>query len=278
MVFKSFAKINLSLTVNKKLETGLHDIQSIYCLIDLSDSIFVKKTKGKRKDVVSIKGKNSMNINKKNNSITRTLSIMRKYNLIHDYYSVKIVKKIPVFAGLGGGSSNAAALLKFFKKKIPNKIFEKIIDSVGSDLRLFYKNQGYQKNIRKVVEIKKKHKLIFLLAYPGIKCSTKNVYSKVDRFSKKRPFSDISSRTKKEFIKYLINSKNELQSIVEKKHPFIRKLLTDINKQEGCYFSRMTGSGSVCYGLFNSVKCSKAALKKIRKKYANCWFSIAKTI
>ena len=72
MVFQSFAKINLSLTVNKKLETGLHDIQSIYCLIDLSDSIFVKKTKGKRKDVVSIKGKNSMNINKKNNSITRT--------------------------------------------------------------------------------------------------------------------------------------------------------------------------------------------------------------
>ena len=278
MVFKSFAKINLSLTVNKKLETGLHDIQSIYCLIDLSDSIFVKKTKGKRKDVVSIKGKNSMNINKKNNSITRTLSIMRKHNLIHDYYSVKIVKKIPVFAGLGGGSSNAAALLKFFKKKIPNKILEKIIDSVGSDLRLFYKNQGYQKNIKKVVEIKKKHKLIFLLAYPGIKCSTKNVYSKVDRFSIKRPFSDISSRTKKEFIKYLINSKNELQSIVEKKHPFIRKLLTDINKQEGCYFSRMTGSGSVCYGLFNSVKCSKAALKKIRKKYTNFWFSIAKTI
>ena len=49
MVFKSFAKINLSLTVINKLKTGLHDIQSIYCLIDLSDSISVKKTKGKRK-------------------------------------------------------------------------------------------------------------------------------------------------------------------------------------------------------------------------------------
>ena len=179
MVLKSFAKINLSLTVNKKLDTGLHDIQSIYCLINLSDSITVKKIKGKRKDIVSIKGNGSMSINQKNNSITKTLSIMRKYNLIHDYYSVKILKKIPVFAGLGGGSSNAATLLKYFKKKIPKKIFEKIIDSVGSDLRLFYKNQGYQQSIKKIVEIKKKYKLIFLLVYPGIKCSTKKVYSKV---------------------------------------------------------------------------------------------------
>ena len=43
---------------------------------------------------------------------------MRKNKIIHDYYSVKINKKIPVFAGLGGGTSNAATILKYFTKKV----------------------------------------------------------------------------------------------------------------------------------------------------------------
>ena len=87
----------------------------------------LKRLKGKEKDDVSIKGKNSININKKIILLQRTLSIMRKYNLIHDYYSVKILKKIPVFAGLGGGSSNAAAFKIFSKKKFQIKYLKKLL-------------------------------------------------------------------------------------------------------------------------------------------------------
>ena len=76
----------------------------------------------------------------------------------------------------------------------------------------------------------------------------------------------------------LINSKNDLQSIVEKKHKILRKLLLSIKEFKGCYFSRMTGSGSTCYGLFVDKNSSLVALKKLRKKYPKFWFSIAKTI
>ena len=75
-----------------------------------------------------------------------------------------------------------------------------------------------------------------------------------------------------------MNSKNDLQSIVEKSHPKIRQLLLEISKIKGCLFSRMTGSGSSCFGLFLNEKSSKVALRKIRKKYPKFWFSIAKTI
>ena len=54
--------------------------------------------------------------------------------------------------------------------------------------------------------------------------------------------------------------------------------LKEINKLEGCFFSRMTGSGSACYGLFDDENSSKVALKRLRKKYPKFWFSIAKTI
>ena len=80
------------------------------------------------------------------------------------------------------------------------------------------------------------------------------------------------------FIDLLINSKNDLQSIVEKKHKILKKLLININEFKGCYFSRMTGSGSTCYGLFLNKNSSLVALKKLRKKYPKFRFSIAKTI
>ena len=104
------------------------------------------------------------------------------------------------------------------------------------------------------------------------------MYSKVKYFSPKKKFHQKNLKSKKIFIDYLRNSKNDLQSIVEKKHLVIKELLKDISETKGCYFSRMTGSGSVCYGLFANENCSKVALKKMRKKYPKFWFSIAKAI
>ena len=72
--------------------------------------------------------------------------------------------------------------------------------------------------------------------------------------------------------------KNELQEIVEKKYPKIKSLIMNIGAEKGCYFSRMSGSGSVCYGLFNTENNAKKALKKIKTKYPKFWFSTAKTV
>ena len=156
MLIKSHAKINLSLTINKKIEKKrLHDIQSHFCLINLFDLISIKRNK-KNVDQISFDGPHSKYVKKSNNSIKKILKIMRKFKLISDYYSIKVHKQIPVFAGLGGGSSNAASLLKFLsKRKIEDKIFNKIIDLAGSDLRLFFYNQGILQSLKKIVKFKK---------------------------------------------------------------------------------------------------------------------------
>jgi len=279
MVLRSYAKINLILSVNKKLKSGLHNIQSVYCLINLHDKIFLKKNKNKHFDQVSFTGPFSKDINKSNNSVKKVLKVMRKNKIIHDYYSVKVNKKIPVFAGLGGGTSNAATLLKHLTKNSLNKkILSKITRKVGSDLRLFFHNQGYQKNLKSVTHLKKKHKFHFLLIFPKIKSSTKSVYAKVKNYSKLKKTFNKNLAVRKNFIELLINSRNDLQSIVEKKHKILKKLLFNINELKGCHFSRMTGSGSTCYGLFVNKNSSLVALKKLRKKYPKFWFSIAKTI
>ncbi len=279
MVLKSYAKINLTLSVNKRLKIGLHNIQSIYCLIDLYDKIFLKKIKNTNSDKISFNGPFSKDVNQSNSSVGKVLSILRKNKIINDYYSVKINKKIPVFAGFGGGTSNAATLLKHLtKKKLNESILRKVSKGVGSDLRLFFYNQGYQKNLKSVIKINKKLKFHFLLVFPKIKSSTKSVYLKVKNYSKFEISVKKNLALRSNFINLLKNSKNDLQSIVENRHKFLKKLLLSLSNAKGCLFSRMTGSGSACYGVFVNKNSSLAALKKLRRKYPKFWFSIAKTI
>tara|TARA_Y100001970_G_C13991870_1_gene728649 strand:+ start:34 stop:876 length:843 start_codon:yes stop_codon:yes gene_type:complete len=280
MILKSFSKINLSLTVNKRLKSKhkLHNIQSYFCLIDLFDKIKIKKITGK-KDIIKFHGKFGKLVNKKDNSIVSVLNLLRKKNIISDQYMILINKRIPVFAGLGGGTSNSAFLIKYLAKKKNNKLLLKYLGTkIGSDLKLFFYKQGFLSNLNTINTLPKKHKLHFLLVYPNIKCSTKYIYSKVKIYSPKSKYNLKKLKTTSKFVKLLASKHNDLQSIVENKYPIIKKIIKDISKRKGCHFSRMTGSGSVCYGVFESKKSAKAALNSIRSKYPNYWLSVAKTI
>tara|TARA_X000001036_G_scaffold62210_1_gene52454 strand:- start:321 stop:1160 length:840 start_codon:yes stop_codon:yes gene_type:complete len=279
MILKSFSKINLSLTVNRKLKKNrLHDIQSYFCLIDLCDLIKIRKIKG-RKDIVKFQGKFAKFIKNKSNSIIKVLKILREKDLISEYYSVLVNKRIPVFAGMGGGTSNAVCLIKYFTGNKINKNLSSILDKkIGSDLRLFFHKQGFLKNLKTINNFRRKFRLYFLLVYPNIKCSTAYVYSKVKKYSIKSQYSFSKIKDKSKYMEFLANKDNDLQSIVEKKYPNIKKLIIEIGQKKGCYFSRMTGSGSVCYGVFKSQKTAKAALNRVKLKYPKYWLSVAKTI
>ena len=279
-MIKSYSKINLFLRVSKKNSNGLHNIQSDVMLLDLNDQINIRNS-FKKKDEINFIGTFKKNINNKNNSVSKSLYILRKYSLINKEkrYKITINKKIPVFAGLGGGTSNAAFLIKYFLKNRVNekllKIFEK---EIGSDLRLFFFRHSFQKNLKKILRFKKQFTFYFILVYPNINCSTNQIYSKVKKFNflLKDDLSKISS--KKKYLQFLKKETNDLQSIVEKKYPKIKKILDLIKMQKNCLFSRMTGSGSVCFGVFLNKKSAKLSLRVIKKKIPNNWCEIAKSI
>ena len=116
MILNSYSKINVSLRVNKKLKNGFHEIQSYFCLINLIDKIKINKAKN-HKDKVIFRGPFAKNVKNSNNSVSNLLILLRKSRFISNYYSIVVTKNIPVFGGLGGGTSNAAILLQFFLKK-----------------------------------------------------------------------------------------------------------------------------------------------------------------
>ena len=112
---KSYAKINLALNIIGKINK-LHKIESIIAFVDLYDLILIKKIKSKKNNI-TFSGKFSQGINKKN-TVSKLMKILEKKNFLKNQkFQIKINKHIPSQAGLGGGSMNAANILRYFVKK-----------------------------------------------------------------------------------------------------------------------------------------------------------------
>ena len=279
-MIKSYCKVNLFLKILSKNNKGLHNIQSTVMLLDLYDEINIKKIK-KNKDEVVFIGPFKKNIKSKTNTIISTLSLLRSHNFINynKNYKITVNKRIPVFAGLGGGTANAAFVIKhFLKNKINLKLLEIFESKIGSDLKLFFFKHSFQKNLKKIKIFKKKYKFYFLLLYPNIKSSTKEVYSKVKKFNSPLEIDPSKITSKDKYGKFLINEVNDLQKIVVKKHRIIQSILDFISYQKNCLFSRMTGSGSVCFGVFQNKESASLAVKVLKKKFPNYWCVLTKSI
>jgi len=275
---KSHAKINLALNVVGK-SNSLHRIESIVSFLDLHDEIKIKKTDYKNHEIL-FKGKFSSGI-KSNNTISQLLNNIDKRKLLKNKYQIIINKNIPSRSGLGGGSMNAASVLKFFIKKKLIKLKKKeIIDisnSVGSDviLGLYSKSLVLKKNNLITIPSIKKNKFYILIVKPSFGCSTKKIYSKVKKFSK----SEFNSISKNIFnSKFLKMKKNDLETIAVNEYPKLENLKNFLNNLPYVEFVRMTGSGSAVIAYFSSSKKCKVAEKKVKNKFRNYWCKTSKTI
>ncbi len=138
---KSHAKLNLALNVISKSKS-LHNIESIISFVDLHDIILIKEIKSK-KHLISFNGKFSRRIGRKN-TVSKLFEILEKKKILKNQrFQIKIKKSIPDKAGLGGGSMNAASILRYLAHKriinIKNKEMLKISKLIGSDVMFFLK-------------------------------------------------------------------------------------------------------------------------------------------
>ena len=281
---KSYCKINLFLKVFRRGNNDYHNIQSLITFCKLHDVISIAKTK-LSKDKINFSGKFKKNINIKRNTITKVLYLLRKKNFLNrKFFKIDVKKNIPHGSGLGGGSSNAAVLLNFFNLKMNLKInkkkLKKLAAQVGFDVPISLENKNTfltgEKN--KIIRIKKKLKLNIIIVYPNVICSTTKIYKKNKNFSlTKRKFKS-SIKNNNKLLTYLKKETNDLEKIVVKLYPKIGELIDFIKDQKGCYFSRITGSGSACIGIFSNIKSAIYTRKLIKLKFPKYWSVVSKTI
>ena len=275
---RSYAKINIALNIIGKTKY-LHKIESIVAFVSLHDVISIKQTKFP-KHSITFGGKFSKNI-KKNNSILKLFNLLDKEKLLNNQkFKIEIHKNIPVKAGLGGGSMNAASILKYLiKKKIirPTKkqIFS-ICKSIGSDVILGL-NFTYSvlKSNNEIKQIRNCQKFYTLIVKPNFGCSTRDIYSGVKKFTKSKFNKPSKNMIKFDYLKDLNNS---LETITFYKFPQLKNIKYFLEKSSNKGFVRMTGSGSALVAYFKSKKICDYVKKKFTKKYKNYWCIVAKTI
>ena len=275
---KSYAKINLALNIVGK-KSSLHKIESIVAFVNLHDDIFIKKIQSK-KHKISFIGRFSKNISKKN-TISKLLNILEANKILKDKkFQIKINKRIPNKAGLGGGSMNAANILKFFLKKkiikITKKRVEKISRLIGSDVILgFNSTNTILTSKDKIKQFPNCRKIHTLIIKPNFGCSTKEVYSKVKKFNKPK----LNQPNKKMFnFDFLEKMNNSLEPIVFGKYYKLRNIKLFLENFSKPAFVRMTGSGSALVAYFISKERCDKAKSQFNKTYKNYWCIASKTI
>ena len=280
----SFCKVNLSLRVIAKLRTGLHKIQSIVTFVNLFDIIKIKEINSEQ-DQIKFYGKFKHNINLKDNTISKTLDLLRKNNYLKKKkFKIYIKKNIPHSAGLGGGSMNSATLIKFFlstyKLEISEKKLFKIACKIGSDVFLGLKIQNtfLMGNKKFLKRFKGKLNIFVVLANPGIRCLSKNIYSMNKKFSNTYAKKNAFNFKKLFDLDNIRQEKNDLEKVVFERYLKVGNLNRFMKEQKNCIFSRMSGSGSTCVGYFNNFANAQKAKKNIAKKFPNYWCEVAKTI
>jgi len=275
---KSYAKINLALNITGKTNS-LHKIESIISFVSLHDEILIKRINS-NKHIISFKGKFSKRIGK-NNSISKLLDLLEKKKIIKGKkFHIKINKKIPIKSGLGGGSMNAASILKYFIQKKIIKISKKeiiiISNSIGSDVILGLRFINCVLTSKNRIKYFKSYKKIYtLIVKPNFGCSTKDIYSKVRKFDR----SILNRPNIRMFdLNFLSKMQNSLEPIAFSKYPKLQAIKSYLEISSKAFFVRMTGSGSALIAYFKSKEKCENAKRQFDKKYKNYWCIVSKTI
>ena len=268
---KAYAKINLFLNVLNKTKNNLHKLKSLVCFIDLYDEIVITESKE-----FSIKIKGPFKNFIKKNIIEKTFVTFSNFINLKTNYKISLNKKIPVSAGLGGGSADAAVVLQGLnllnKKKIKQKDLFKIAMKIGFDVPacLYNKNVFFSGHGQILSKAPKIPQFSILLINPRKELSTKKIFS----LYKSKKSKKISNLKYKNFFSWILKQNNDLQKYSEKFVPEIKEMLIFLNSSRNCFFSKMTGSGPTVFGLFRKKIDAKKVYLLLKKKHPKWWSGV----
>lgn len=259
------AKINIGLRIVSKRPDGYHNIETVFYPVGLCDALeFVVTDASLEKDVLTESGLSTGTLAEDN-------IVMKALKRMHELYKfpqvkVHLHKAIPSGAGMGGGSSDAACMIKalnrFFDLKINGEDLRQIALETGSDCPFFIGNKpafatGRGEILTPVPPVAEGYYLVIL--NPGVGISTKEAYENCSPAQPESSLKDLLINPLESWKELIFN---DFEEFAFKKQPIIGELKEKLYAS-GAIFSLMSGSGSSVFGIFRE----KAHLPGDLKKY-----------
>jgi len=281
LILNSYAKLNLYLEVINKRPDHYHNIKTVFERIDLADRIILKSRPDKKINLIC----NFPFVPKDNlNLAFKSAKLLQDTFAVEEGVDIKIIKRIPVGSGLGGGSSNAANVLlglnKLWKLNLAPKKLVGLAKRIGSDVPFFIYGLPFAlAELRgdKISPLKalNKVRLWHILVVPKIKVSTPTIYAKWDKYSSKknkragltRPKYDVKilnlALRKRDFPLLSETLFNSLEEITFKLYPRVRRIKETL-KALGLKSILMSGSGPAIMGIVSSRKEASALREQLK--------------
>jgi 4-diphosphocytidyl-2-C-methyl-D-erythritol kinase len=275
MKINSFAaaKINLALHVRGLKSNGYHELDSLVTFANIGDIIEVSPFD---KLKLTIEGPFANKVPKgAQNIVIKAAKFLSPKGKAH----INLIKNLPIEAGLGGGSADAAATLRSLSKLWDLPI-PKSSEILGADLPIcLLKETAIVQGIgEQITPVSIPDNLHIILIKPRIGLSTKKVFDNLKNKNNKKMDTFTGTNSIKVFSNHIKKLRNDLLKTSIYFVPLLSDIINFLNAQNGNYYTQMSGSGTTCFGLFDSRVDAIRALTNAKIKYPEMWCMMAKLI
>lgn len=268
---KAHAKVNLSLDIVGKRPNGYHEVEMIMQQITLFDDVILEK---RSSDLTIETDCHFIPSDQRNIAYKIAKDVMDQYE-IQSGLHIDITKRIPVAAGLAGGSADAAAVIQgmneLFDLKMTLEDMKAIAVNHGADIPFCIEGgaavaRGIGEVLEKIPSLKNAW---MVLVKPAIGVSTQSVYQALDinhieNHPDNAQLIDAMHRNDYKFIAY--NMYNVLEEVTSKQHSIISKIERKM-REYGSLGTMMSGSGPTVFGIFKNYKKAESAMKNFKRNY-----------
>lgn len=275
----SYAKINWTLDVLFKREDGFHELRTIYQTVSLHDTLSITETDGP----IEIVCDHPQVPSDESNLAFKAAARLREAAGTSKGARIEIEKRIPVAAGLGGGSSNAAAtllaLIKLWGIVPDERALLQIAAGLGSDVPFFLMGGtalgvGRGEEVYRIEQARCEH---LLLVNPGFAVSTREAYERLSRLTRLESASIIAFTllAAKGVSGLPLVARNDLEAAVLAAHPEIAEVKRRLHSL-GARHAQMSGSGATVFGVFDNSQAIEQAGSELRA--AGYWAQSVRTV
>jgi len=272
------AKVNLTLRIVGRRPDGFHDLESLVVFASVGDALTLAA--GARPSL-SVRGPTAGLAG----AIADNLVLKAVHALAERVDSIRsgrfvLSKRLPVAAGLGGGSADAAAALRLLARKnrldLDDVRLREAARATGADVPVCLDPRprlmsGIGDILSAPIELPR---LAAVLVNPRVAVPTKGVFEKLaaPRVLRAAAMSeDYPPTDRAGVIKYLADRGNDLEAPAIALQPVVADVLDALRQLSGCRLARMSGSGATCFALFDSAKAAAAAARMLRSRQPNWW-------